>query len=85
LSGTTIPLNIEFSPGMVAGFSAGKIEEKLMKRYAWWLLLCGLMATASCTFRDTSKNEETSVSSANRESPPPAGVTEDPGAPQSQP
>jgi hypothetical protein len=56
-----------------------------MRRYGWLLVLCGLIAVASCTFRDTSKNEQTRVSGENRESPPPAGVTEDPGAPQSQP
>ena len=56
-----------------------------MKRYGWMLVLCGLMMVASCTFRDTSKNEETGVNSANRESPPPAGVTENPGAPQPEP
>jgi len=56
-----------------------------MMRYGWMLALCGLMTLASCTFRDTSTNEETRVDSANRESPPPAGVTENPGAPQPEP
>lgn len=56
-----------------------------MRRFAWLLVLCALTAAAGCTFRDTSKQENTRVNSENRESPPPAGVTEDPGAPQTQP
>ncbi|HEX4150522.1 MAG TPA: hypothetical protein VHY20_16105 [Pirellulales bacterium] len=56
-----------------------------MQAYGWMLVLAALLATASCTFRDTSKNEETRVSSENRQSPPPAGVTENPGAPQPEP
>jgi hypothetical protein len=56
-----------------------------MNRYGWTLVLCSLTMLAGCTFRDTSTNEQTRVNSADRQSPPPAGVTEDPGAPQPQP
>ena len=44
-----------------------------------------LLTSTGCTFKDTSKELPKAVSDADRESPPPAGVTENPGQAQSTP
>jgi|GEM_PF-5282761 len=57
-----------------------------MIRYMLLIAFSGLVLTsAGCTFKDTSNELPKRVSIEDRESPPPAGVTENPGQAQSTP
>jgi hypothetical protein len=57
-------------------------KESAMRCCGWLAAAMVVIGLCGCTFKNTSKNEETAVGGEQRESPPATGVTEDPGSPQ---